>query len=304
MQQCVMSSIYKQQITVKFIYKKLYFFMMNISILVVIVLFNPKNFLALMELCKDKNIHILVYDNSKYNSVDNCILFKNPSQITYIHDPSNPGVSKAYNKAFELAKLKGIEYVLLLDQDTNINIGHLSEYRKAIEIYGKDFIYSPLVVSKTKTLYSPYSTNIIIKQMKKITKIKKTPLQAMPINLKNKTIINSALLIPLNIYKKIGGYNELIKLDFSDFFFIKKYKSYKKESILLPFLIEHSISGDGSMKDFQEKIRFDTYLEGGRHLYHSYPSTTLFIDIFLRSLKLSLKYKKLYYINAFFKELT
>ena len=39
-------------------------------------------------------------------------------RIHYISDPTNPGVSKAYNVGFELARQLNKKWLLLLDQDT------------------------------------------------------------------------------------------------------------------------------------------------------------------------------------------
>lgn len=115
-------------------------------------------------------------------------------------------------------------------------------------------------------------------------------------DLKNKTIINSGLLIPLSIIDIIGEYNDKIPLDFSDFYFIEKYKTYKSKIILLDSKIKHSLSGDESKDFYREFNRYRYYCLGAYELSQSLRKTiwwapTIRLINLLSSTKIFLFYK-------------
>src|SRR5579859_1033097 len=56
---------------------------------------------------------LFVYDNSSQPQIVSSSLWA----MTYVHDPSNPGVSKAYNEGFGCAKTQRKKWMLLADQD-------------------------------------------------------------------------------------------------------------------------------------------------------------------------------------------
>ncbi len=72
--------------------------------------------------------HILLYDNSKEPT-------REPpasAQITYSHNPSNGGTAAAYVEATGLALSLGIDWVLLLDQDSILPANFFSQAHKAL----------------------------------------------------------------------------------------------------------------------------------------------------------------------------
>ena len=73
-----------------------------------------------------KRLNLLVYDNGpKKQSSEEEIKYGN-FDISYKHDPTNPGISKAYNEGIGFATKHGADWILLLDQDT---------------FYGSDFVH-------------------------------------------------------------------------------------------------------------------------------------------------------------------
>ncbi|HZX75139.1 MAG TPA: hypothetical protein VFE57_12005, partial [Cyclobacteriaceae bacterium] len=69
---------------------------------------------------------LMIYDNSSLPShveVENTI---------YLHDASNPGVSKAYNTASTLAKSRNKKWLMLADQDTSFPESLFEKYQMAI----------------------------------------------------------------------------------------------------------------------------------------------------------------------------
>ena len=74
------------------------------KILIIIVIYNKDIHKVIMKDTSYK-LNILVYDNSKKSQ-------NYPENIYYIHDSSNSGVSRAYNKGIELAKKMNKKYCL------------------------------------------------------------------------------------------------------------------------------------------------------------------------------------------------
>src|ERR1039458_9907668 len=61
--------------------------------------------------------HVLVYDNSQHPSANNVGAHEG---CTYVHDCNNGGTAAAYSRAVAVAIDKGIDWLLLLDQDTHL----------------------------------------------------------------------------------------------------------------------------------------------------------------------------------------
>lgn len=252
-----------------------------IEILLIVVIYNKK-IEKIEYLSTLKDIDVLIYDNSSVRQ-------EVSANYHYIHDPSNPGVSKAYNEGIKLAKEMNKKYVILLDQDTKFTLDDLKKYSKAKEKYGDTYLYAPIITGKNK-IYSPF-----------LEKKNNNACQTMEdfnyeeiYNINNKSLINSGLMIPIALCKKIGQYNDKIKLDFSDIYFVDKYKSINKEIVLIDIYIEHSISGDEGKDKHRELHRFKYFCNGAREVEKS-AGNRLRIHrmMFFRMLRLMVKYKSL-----------
>lgn len=249
------------------------------EILLIVVIYNKKiekmQYLSTMQ-----DIDVLIYDNSvECQEVS--------SNYHYIHDPSNPGVSRAYNEGIKLAKKLNKKYVILLDQDTKFNLEDLKKYSKAKEKYGDSYLYAPIIIGKNK-IYSPFiekKNNNSCQTMEEFNYIE-------IYNLRNKSLINSGLMIPIELLKKIGHYNDKIKLDFSDIYFVDKYKGVNNEIVLIDLYVEHSISGDEGKDKNRELHRFKYYCNGAREVEKSISDRPrIHRMIFFRTLRLMVKYK-------------
>lgn len=256
------------------------------DILVTIVIYNTK--VSELKYLKElKNVDILIYDNSfNEQSVH--------EEMYYHHDKSNSGVSKAYNYGIELARKLNKKYILLLDQDTKFDYCVLSKYVEMKEKYKEDYIYSSIIIGKNK-IYSP----CIEKTNRNICQ-KNNEFSYMEIyNIENKNLINTGTMIPIKIVNQIGGFNENIKLDFSDTYFIEKYKKFKKEIILVNVKINHSISGDEGKNKEKEINRFKYYCNGGKEFKKKYSYNRIDRLIIFRMMRLVLKYKTFIPIKVF-----
>ena len=266
--------------------------MMN-EVLIIIVVYKKKIIdLSLINdlLGSSQKIDILIYDNSPNKQISPSL--KNVN-LYYIHDKNNPGVSKGYNTGIDKAKELGKKYILLLDQDTLFSINHLDEYIKLIQIYQEQYIYAPIVAKEDK-IYSPFIEKNFVGQVQYAYNFNYNILY----NLDNKSVINSGLMIPIKIIDQVGYFNEKIKLDFSDIYFIEKYKKLKKEIVLANTKLTHSLSGDEGKNYDAEIHRFKYYCNGAKEFSKSSSQST-FWSVTRRMLRLVQKYYSLKPIDIY-----
>ena len=104
-------------------------------------------------------------------------------------------------------------------------------------------------------------------------------------------------MIPLEMFKKIGGFHEKLKLDF--IYFIEKYKELNSKIVLVDVSLIHSISGDEG-KDFnREYNRFKYYCNAAREIGKALDTIVIWSPL-RRLIRLTLKYKRLNFIKIFF----
>lgn len=271
----------------------------NISI--VIVLYNTKlessiTFKSLTDCFRDEDnskIDLIIYDNSPSRQdivPDNFPMWN----ITYIHDENNPGVSKAYNEASKVAITLGKEWLLLTDQDTQFPRVSILEYIKSANEHNDIKLFVPYLKSG-EINFSPskyyFSRGFIWKK----------PLPGIH-SFKNKMLLNSGIFVNLDAFKSVGGYNEKVKLYFSDFEFINKFKKKYNIFYLVDFVCKHELSDVVKVDIDAAKKRFYYYCEGGyQSSISKFNFMQLFITIFLRSMKLSLKYRNFVFLKIFSK---
>ncbi len=65
------------------------------------------------------------------------------------------------------------------------------------------------------------------------------------INPKKYGIINSGLLISLDAFFFVGGYNDRVSVDFADFQFIERYSNVFKEAYVVDVTCKQSFSNEG-----------------------------------------------------------
>ncbi|KIM09182.1 MAG: hypothetical protein KU28_00630 [Sulfurovum sp. PC08-66] len=263
------------------------------KILVCIVIYKKNVFdIDILFLKEYENIiSLFVYDNSP-------IAQSAPEvpNLFYEHDSLNSGVSRAYNQAYKKAKELGVDALLLLDQDSKFSTTMLEKYFLLYEKYGKDYIYAPIVCDENKTkVYSPAYLNHFVGKAQRFNEFGYKELYSLD----GKSVINSGLMIPMAAFQKIGGYNEKLKLDFSDVYFIEKYKEINENIVLVDLYLEHTLSGDEG-KDFaREYNRFRYYCSASRELGLSLKKKVIWSPI-RRLLRLILKYRMLSFIKIFY----
>lgn len=257
------------------------------DILVIVVVYN-KSIDEIKYLRDIKSADILIYDNSLNSQIP-------PTYVYYYHNKNNDGVSMAYNYGIELAiKLKK-DFLILLDQDTSFDGEILKTYYKHGEEFGTGYIYAPIIKNGEK-IYSPFIEGTFKNHPQKLSDFNYERIYSI----KGKSLINSGMMISLDIINDIGTFNEKIKLDFSDIYFVEKYKKKYSELILMDIYLEHELSGDEVKNKHKELFRFKYYCNGAK----VFKSTTTDIPrvnrlVFFRMLRLITKYKTLAPISIY-----
>lgn len=240
---------------------------------------NSDAYKSLIESNKDKKLHILIYNNSPEIKIEQTINTNHQTEI--INDNSNAGVSKAYNYGAKRAKEQKLTWILLVDQDTIFPKHFFEETKEYISQFPGEKLFAPILNSNNSYLSPCYfkynrgkiSTNVTIGLN----------------NFNNKSLLNSGLLIDVTTYLEIGGYNEKIKLDFSDFYFIVKFQKTHKYFVLTSATCEHHLSASETNLE-KQLIRFEYYcggaLEYGKSLNQVFQ---IYLLIIFRTLLLSLK---------------
>lgn len=199
------------------------------------------------------NLDLVVYDNSPTKSFGEHSFAYKRFNVTYIHDESNSGLSRAYNTGAEIAHRSGKTWLILLDQDTKFSDGFLSHISRAIKKNPKIQIFTPILKLNDGRIFSPC-----------ISRHKRGyPVKRIAPGLKSLWIfspVNSGVVINTHLFHKTGGYNERLKVDFCDFQFFEKVRLYDHNFFVVnSFAYQDFSAFEPSVQ--KQRIRFRIYLE-------------------------------------------
>ena len=268
------------------------------SLLIIIVVYQRtledcESFRSIVGLQPDDfPLEVFVYDNSPQNQ--NVIHHKNIN-IKYVHDPQNSGVSKAYNEGAKYAAENRKEWVLLLDQDTNLPKCILEKYRSAIN--GNPYIdlFVPILKLKGGTIFSPslykFKRGFFLKNI-----------EVGKHSLNRYAPVNSGMMVRTSAFLDVGGYNEEVQLDFSDFQFIERFRKKHPDFVVIDAECGHDFSNDEGTFESQS-MRFQLYCKGARNVenkshwdWHQYN-----LVVFIRALRLTLRYRNTEFLGTYFR---
>ena len=264
----------------------------EVKIAVVVVIYNEqignvKSYQSLLKYCVPEDV--LIYDNSRSAQ-------ENPYGFHYLHDPSNPGVSKAYNYAASQAISKSYSHLLILDSDSEFPKDALETYRKAArknpnrlilpQVVADGKVISPFWFKWGKSWYGEH--------------IKEGKLEFWQI-----AAINSGTLIPLFEFEKTKGYDENIPLDWSDIAFCRQLGRLNIGGVKLPMQIKHDLSESNLSSWELAKFRFKTYMLGMKATpaKHLFEALLMVIWAKLKALKLVWRYKSFWFLLHYSRKL-
>ena len=232
-------------------------------------------------------IDLLIYDNSPEPQ------HFPPSpfiKMRYRHNSHNPGVSKAYNEGCALARGEMKKWLLLLDQDTSFGLGWLETYFQNTVEQPQSLIKVPILLSGS-VIISPFQYWLT----------KGVPSRSVEpgiYSLHRYFAINSGLLIDREVFESVGGYDESIPLDFSDFAFMFKLKRNKYRLSVIDLHGYHRLSSLSKQDKNTARQRFKQYCVGSKRLTH-YTRQSL-LHFFLcggRAIRLGIQYRSLNFVS-------
>jgi rhamnosyltransferase len=260
------------------------------EVLFVIVLYKkkPEESLALKVLHQNllpEHILVFLYDNSPEPTVTNLV------NTIYLHDPFNSGVSKAYNQACKLATQQNRKWLLLLDQDTALDIKLIEQLRLAVSEHNNSVAFAPVLKDK-KGIVSPFRWSL--------GKGRRITLLRSKLPLKKYRFANSGLLVQTNAFRNAGGYEESIYLDFSDIAFGEKLKKITDHFVVVEICLEHQFSGSTVVLENEAISRFTHFCAGALSMGKIFGSRYIYVvRVLLRALRLMVLYKNTVFVKMF-----
>lgn len=165
---------------------------------------------------------IVIYRIRKEQSVAwnqlNALLGEDADNI-HVHDNTDNNVylAKAYNEAADVARKRGMKWIVILDSDTQITADYIDCIKKKA-IGEDDKVYCPILVNAEGGMLSPKKQ------------------YGIPI------AFNSGMMIPIRVIDKTGGFNEQYPLDYLDYWFCYKLRELKIDLVPLDINITHCLS--------------------------------------------------------------
>ncbi len=273
------------------------------DILVIIVIYNiefvkSSTYLSLEECLDgfDERLDLLIYDNSPCAFQD--VVHSQFFNVMYQHDASNPGVSKAYNIGGALSHVLDKKYLIFFDQDSVVESDYLRSVIKTIELNPKDELFSPFVMQKqTNVLISPS----LYKNFRGRLISLKSDLKYL--KLEGVSMINSGMTISLSLFDRAGGFDESIKLDFSDHDFVFRVSKCVYRIVMIPVTLYHSLSSFETPCLESDLYRYKMYLNGGRIFSRKIDKYFIFLCVsFGRCLLLTVKTRSMVFLKEFVNE--
>lgn len=243
----------------------------------------------------DQILDVVIYDNSPKPAVSVREFSHKNLNIYYQHDPVNSGVSKAYNFGAKYAKGIGLKnWLLLLDQDTSFEADLLVKYLAEISRYPDIRLFAPILKLEDGMVFSP--CKFMFKRGFRLKEVNPGIL-----SLKHISPVNSGMMIGLKSFFNCGGYNENVKLDFSDFQFIERFKKTESHFCVINAVGYQDFSNAETDVD-KLNLRYAFYCDGAKNFEKPIfvDHVQFFIVAFMRALTLSLRNKRLVFFKTFY----
>lgn len=195
---------------------------------------------------------LFVFDNSPDSQIIKNDYPQIWNNIEYVHCPENSGLGIAYNQGAQYAFEHGFRWIMLLDQDTKFEELIIEKIDETIQSNSNIFLITPMIRLENGIYFSPTRY--------KHKRGYKANLKSGVFSLFRYSPVNSGMVINVDGFIKSGGYNPEIKLDFSDFQFIERFRKFYGSFYLIDSIAIQNFSNDE--KDIVKlKARFRIYCE-------------------------------------------
>lgn len=233
-------------------------------------------------LCHYDNMPMLIYDNSPF-PINSSYRTK---YIHYKNDPKNGGISKAYNYGTRIAKeVEDADFVLLLDQDTTFDPNYINVLNETVDKFTSTDVFIPIIRYNNGQIFSPVKFSL--------WRIKQKEIPPGLHSLKNIFPVNSGSCIRIDKFMSIGGYNENIPLDFSDFDFFYRLSNSSRTFYIVDSTASQSFSNNETdVNKLYE--RYKKYITGAKHAVIKY---RCIIHVLRHTLALTIRTKNICFLK-------
>ena len=228
------------------------------------------------------DFELIVYDNSsEEQKLGDDFLFK----TTYIHNKENGGLVAAYNYTLDKCAKDNTEWLLLLDQDTELTNEYFLEIKaKLSQIQeNKDIVAIVPKIICNDVLISP----AILKAGGFLGKVNINQQGQLFGNI---TAINSGTLISVKFITSLGKFNARFKVDMLDYWYFHMIYTLGKKVYLLNSVFKHNLS----VMNFSEvsEKRYLSIIQSEIDFFKNYCSVVYYlafkIRLFFRLIKQTL----------------
>lgn len=272
---------------------------MNLKIVVVIFNIEMKNSPTLLSLVKQNAYgyspaELIIYDNSFVSVHDYKVIneLKEGFVVSYKHTPENLTLREIYN--LEIKKIRENDYVLFLDDDTNLPTNYLMASYSYIKSHPEVNLFSPLIYVHDK-LYSPHRSYSYVN-------MPLTNVVVGVVSTKNRSVINSGMIVAGRFFIESG----FIYPDFVDFYgtdkvFFDYYASLNKSYCIMDVHVNHDVSNhpqNSSVEDYSRVLnRVNAFWI--KYLSHQNKSVFLYkLFMLIYALKVSLKRRNVIFLKS------
>ena len=273
---------------------------LNDEIIFLIVTYKEKyyecdSFTSLLKSFKRSGVpalNVMVFDNTVDDGWEIAPQSIPHVNVYYYTEKSNRGISHAYNFLALKASDKGFKWMVLLDQDTSLPEDFISQY---LTVCSRNKIYCPKVFVgdnlMSPSLYKNYRSYPLRQIEPHISEI----------DLAGISCINSGLMINIDYFLSVGGYNENIQLDFCDHDFLLKIKKLGLECIgIIDCKLYQNFSFETHNKE-QAITRYKMFVRDIKGFYKGKSAIKVFFNVDLpRLLKLTYQHKSLRFLSIRF----
>ncbi len=202
--------------------------------------------------------NIWIWDNSPNRGVN---IHLNFGKSYYFFSEVNVGLSLPYNCAGEYAFQNNYQWMVLLDQDTEFDALFINTLNISIKENCGIKLFCPQHCLSNGLYLSP--TKLFLK----FTRLSRVQVSGI-VNIKKFAIINSGLTVDVATFRRAGGYNEKVFLDYSDFQFLDRLAKVDSKAFCLNSVCLQDFSND-CMENDKVLKRFTLFCQSLKGCEHN-----------------------------------
>lgn len=238
------------------------------SIFAIIVLYRQspeesESFVSLRTILQERpdlasSMRLLVYDNSPTTHE----VPASPVEMRYISNTSNAGLARAYNTALKLALDEGMQWLLLLDQDTVLTESYLSE---AIALAHTDDRFEAIVPKLAEA-------GIVLSPHYPLTLRHPKPLDIAAYGILSEEIhpYNSGAILKVKALQKMDGFPDEFPIDYLDHATFRILQTNGGRIFVMQAVLEHQLSSNSRHRAVSSREK--NTLQAEHRFYQRYGS--------------------------------